>query len=150
MKALLLKTPQGLRGATPADQDAWGKFRRRLETMQPGKWLRIEASSPRNGKHHRKMFALLQLIAENSEVYNTAEKALVAVKLIVGHFEPAVHPQTGELIQVPKSIAYESMDQDAFDAFYSAAIDGVLRHILTTMDRDTADRLMEMVIEGWA
>lgn len=150
MKAMLLKTPQGLRGATPADQDAWSKFRRKLETMKPGKWLRIEASSPRNGKHHRKMFALLQLVAENSETYNTVEKALVAVKLIVGHFEPAVHPQTGELIQVPKSIAYESMDQDAFEAFYSAALDGVLQHILPTMDRETADHLMEMIVEGWA
>lgn len=150
MKALLLKTPQGLRGATPKDHEAWSRFRRRLETMRPGKWLRIEASSPRNGKHHRKMFALLQLVAENSETYNTVEKALVAIKLIVGHFEPAVHPQTGELIQVPKSIAYESMDQDAFEAFYSAAIDGVLQHILTTMDRETAEHLMEMIVEGWA
>lgn len=150
MKAMLLKTPQGLRGATPADQDAWAKFRRKLETMKPGKWLRIEASSPRNGKHHRKMFALLQLVAENSETYNTVEKALVAIKLIVGHFEPAVHPQTGELIQVPKSIAYESMDQDTFEAFYSAALDGVLQHILPTMDRETADHLMEMIVEGWA
>lgn len=147
---MLLKTPQGLRGATPADQDAWAKFRRKLETMKPGKWLRIEASSPRNGKHHRKMFALLQLVAENSETYNTVEKALVAIKLIVGHFEPAVHPQTGELIQVPKSIAYESMDQETFEAFYSAALDGVLQHILPTMDQETADHIMEMIVEGWA
>jgi hypothetical protein len=149
MRAMLLKTPQGLRGATPADHEAWSKFRRRLETMKPGKWLRIEATSPRNGAHHRKMFALLQLVAENSETYNTVEKALVAVKLVVGHFEPAVHPQTGELIQVPKSISYESMDQDAFEAFYSAALDGVLQHILPTMDRETADHLMEVICEGW-
>jgi hypothetical protein len=73
----------------------------------------------------------------------------LAVKLVVGHFEPAVHPQTGELIQVPKSISYESMDQDAFEAFYSAALDGVLQHILPTMDRETADHLMEVICEGW-
>lgn len=150
MKALLIKTPKGLRGATQADQEAWSKFRRRLETMKTGKWLRVEATMPRNGPHHRKFFALLQLIAENSETYNTVDKALVAVKLIVGHFEPCIHPETGELIQVPKSIAFESMDQDAFDKFYSAAIDGVLQHILPDMDQDTAERLMEMIVEGWA
>ena len=150
MRAMLLKTPQGLRGATPTDHDAWSKFRRRLETMKPGKWLRIEATSPRNGRHHRKLMALLHLVSENSETYNTVEKALVAVKLVVGHFEPAIHPQTGELIQVPKSISYESMDQDAFETFYSAALDGVLQHILPTMDRETADHLMDMIVEGWA
>lgn len=52
MKAVLIKTEKGLRGATPADQEAWGKFRRRLETMKPGTWLRVESSSPRNGNHH--------------------------------------------------------------------------------------------------
>lgn len=150
MKAVLIKTEKGLRGATPQDQEAYAKFRRRLETMKPGTWVRFESSTPRNGKHHRKLMALLQLIAENSETYNTVEKALVAVKLIVGHFEPAIHPETGELVQVPKSIAYESMDQDAFDTFYSAAIDGVLQHILPQFDEAKAERLMEMICEGWA
>ncbi len=150
MKAVLLKTEKGLRGSTPADHDAWTKFRRRMETMKPGTWLRIEASTPRHGKHHRKFFALLQLVAENSETYDTAEKALVAVKLIVGHFEPAIHPETGELVQIPKSIAFESMDQDQFDVFYSAAIDGVLRHVLPHLDAEKADRLIDMIVEGWA
>lgn len=150
MKAILVRTPQGLRGATPADQDAWSKFRRRLETMKPGKWLRFEFSSPRNGRHHRKLMALLQLVAENSETYNTVEKALVAVKLVTGHFDLMADPKTGEIVQVPKSVSYEAMGQEDFDVFYSAAIDGVLQHILPTMDEATANRLMDMITEGWA
>jgi hypothetical protein len=150
MKAILVRTPQGLRGATPADQDAWSKFRRRIETMKPGKWLRFEFSSPRNGRHHRKLMALLQLVAENSETYNTVEKALVAVKLVTGHFDLMADPKTGEIVQVPKSVSYEAMGQEDFDVFYSAAIDGVLQHILPTMDEATANRLMDMIVEGWA
>lgn len=150
MKAMLLKTERGLRGATPADQDAWSKFRRRLETMKPGTWLRMEWARPRHGKHHRKFFALLQLVAENSETYDTTEKALVAVKLVTGYCSPVIHPETGELIQVPLSIAYDSMDQDEFDRFYSGAIDGVLRHILPHIDAEKADRLLDMIVEGWA
>lgn len=149
MKAMLLKTDKGLRGATPADQEAWAKFRRRLETMKPGTWVRMEWARPRHGKHHRKFFALLNLVAENSETYDTTEKALVAVKLVTGHCDPVIHPETGELLQIPRSISYDAMDQDEFDRFYEAAIDGVLRHILPGMDRDTADRLLEMIIEGW-
>lgn len=149
MKAILLKTPKGLRGATEDDHSAWLKFKLRLEAMKPGTWIRVEATSPRNGGHHRKFMALMHLITENSETYNTVAKATVAVKLIVGHFDAAIHPQTGELMQIPKSISYESMDQEHFDAFYSAAIDGVLQFILPQFDRETADRLMDVVIEGW-
>lgn len=150
MKAMLLKTPAGLRGATPDDQAAYAKFKRKLEIMQPGKWLRLEWSSPRNGPHHRKMFALLSLVAENSETYNTTEKALVAVKLAAGYFDPHINPTTGEIIPVVHSIAYDAMDQDAFERFYSAALDGVLQTILPHMDKATADRLMDMIVEGWA
>lgn len=150
MKAMLIKTPAGVRGATALDQEAWTKFRRRLETLKAGTWLRFEWSTPRNGPHHRKLMALLQLVAENSETYNTTDKALVAVKLAAGHFDAAIHPTTGELVQVPKSIAYESMPQEEFEAFYSAAIDGVLQFILPQMERATADRLMDMIVQGWA
>lgn len=150
MKAVLIKTDKGLRGSTPADQDAWAKFRRRLETMKPGTWLRMEWARPRNGPHHRKLFALLSLVAENSETYDTTEKALVAVKLVSGYCDPFIDPTTGELMQIPQSVSFDAMDQDAFDKFYSAAIDGVLRHILPQFNQAQADRLLEMIISGWA
>lgn len=150
MKAVLIKSPKGLRGSTPADQDAWAKFKRRLETMKPGTWLRMEWSRPRNGKHHRKMFALLQLVAENSEVYDTPQKALAAVKLAAGYFDAMPDPRTGEIVPVLHSVSYDAMDQDAFEQFYSAALDGVLQVVLPTMPRETAEHLMDMIIEGWA
>ena len=150
MKAILQRTEQGLRGVTPQDHAVWSKFRRRLESMGVGEYLRIEASKPRNGPHHRKLFALLTLVSENSETYDTTEKALVAVKLVTGYCDPFVNPLTGELGQVPQSIAYESMDQDVFDAFYNAAIDGILAHILPHLPRDKFDRLLDMIIREWA
>jgi hypothetical protein len=150
MRAILIKTESGLRGSTIKDHEAWTKFKRRLETLKTGSWLRIECVKPRNGQHHRKLFALLTLVAENSETYNTTEKALVAVKLVTGHCEPFIDPMTGELTQLPKSIAYEAMDQDEFNEFYSAAIDGVLCHILPQIDKVQAERLMDMIIQGWA
>lgn len=149
MRAVLIKTERGLRGSTPADHEAYTKLKRRLERMKPGTWFRMEWAVPRHGPHHRKLFALLNLVAENSETYDTTEKALVAVKLVTGYADPVIDPRTGEMVQVPQSISYDSMDQDKFDLFYEAAIDGVLRYILTGMDRGTADRLMEMIIEGW-
>jgi len=150
MKAMLIKSPAGLRGSTPADQELWAKFKRKLETMKHGSWLRMEWSSPRNGPHHRKFMALLHLVTENSETYNTIPKALIAVKLAAGYFDPATDPRTGEIVPIPHSISYDAMGQEDFDAFYSAALDGVLQVILPTMSRETADKLMDMIVEGWA
>lgn len=150
MKCMLIRSDAGLRGATPDDQRTWAKFKRKLETMKPGAWLRMEWSSPRNGPHHRKMFALLSLVAENSEIYNTTEKALNAVKLAAAYYDPFIDPRTGEIIPLVKSISYDAMPQEEFEVFYSAAIDGVLQCILPTMSRETADRLLDMVVEGWA
>lgn len=150
MKAMLLRTEKGLRGATPTDQEAWAKFKRRLETMKVGTWMRFEWSSPRNGPHHRKFMALVQLVTENSEVYDTVPKALVAIKLAAGYFDPIPDPRTGEIVPALHSISYDAMPQDDFDQFYSAALDGVLQVVLPTMDRATADRLLDMICEGWA
>lgn len=149
MKCVLIRTPKGLIGSTPDDQEAYQRFKRRLEVMKPGRFLRLEFSSPRNGAHHRKFYALLHLITENSEPYDTIPKALVAVKLCVGHFDLMVDPTTGEITRVPRSISYEAMPQEEFDAFYSQAIDAVLQHILPTMNRATADRLMDMIVSDW-
>ena len=150
MKAVLIKTPTGLRGSTPIDQEHWAKFRRNLETMKTGAWLRFEWSTPRNGPHHRKMFALFSLVAENSETYNTTEKALNAVKLAAAYYDPFIDPMTGEIVPLVKSVSFDAMPQEEFDVFYRAAIDGVLQVILPTMSRETADKLLELIVEGWA
>jgi hypothetical protein len=149
MRAVLIKTEKGLRGSTPADHEAYTKLKRRLERMKPGTWFRMEWAVPRHGAHHRKLFALLALVADNSETYDTTEKALVAIKLVTGYADPVIDPRTGDLTQVPQSIAYDSMDQDEFERFYQAAIDGVLRFILPGLDRATADQLLEQIVMGW-
>lgn len=150
MKMHLVKTEKGLRGSTADDHQAFLKFKRRLTTMKPGAWMRMDVKGVRNGKHHRKFMALLQLITENSEVYTTIDKALVAVKLCVGHFDLMADPTTGEIQRIPRSISYDSMGQEDFDAFYKQAVDAVLQHILPQLDQAKADELLDMIVEGWA
>jgi hypothetical protein len=150
MKFMLIKTAKGLRGATADDHAAWLKFRRRLENLKPGSWLRTEFTRPREIWSHNRFWALVALITENSEVYDTKPKALVAIKLVTGYFDLMVDPQTGEVVKIPKSISFDEMDQEAFEVFYPLAIDGILRHILPQLDRHQAEYLLDMIIEGWA
>ena len=150
MKCVALKASNGTWvGATDEDNVILGKMRRRMKTCKPGVWMRMEWTQMRHGPQHRKFFALLQLIRENSETFNTIEKALVAVKLCVGHFDLVVDPTTGEITKQTRSISYENMEQGEFDVFYSQAIDAVLQHILPQLERRTADELLEIIIEGW-
>lgn len=151
MKAVILSTDRGLRGATPKDEEAFRKFKARIRRMKEksGQWLRIEFSTPRNIKHHRLLFALLTLIAENSEVYDTTEKALYAVKLCSGYVDPMADPRTGEVIPVPRSIAFDRMDQEEFEQFYAAALDAVCRHIVPWLDEADRDQLLAEIVEGW-
>jgi len=150
LKAMLMKTQAGLRGVTDDDHAAWVKFRQQLELMQTGQYLRIETARPRNPGHHRKFFALLRLVSDNSSTYDTTEKALTAIKLVTGYADPLMNPVTGELSMIPRSISYEGMDQDEFEAFYNRAIDGILQHILVDMPRQKLYRLIDIIISGWA
>lgn len=150
MRCMLIKTENGLRGATSEDHEVWLKFKRRLNVIKTGSFLRLEYSSPRNGKHHRLLFALINLVTENSEIYDTKAKALVGIKLATGYFDLVADPTTGEIIKIPDSIAFENMPQEDFDVFYSRAIDGILHHILPHIERSQAERLIDMIISGWA
>jgi hypothetical protein len=151
MRAVILSTTRGICGATPADEDAFRKFKARILRLKskPGQWLRIEFSTPRHGKHHRKFFALMQLIAENSEVYDTAEKALIAVKLCTGHLDLMPHPETGEIVQIPRSVSFESMGQEDFEAFYDAALKAVCAHIVPHLREADRDRILDEIAAGW-
>lgn len=149
MKFKLIKTEKGLRGATAEDHAAWLKFKRRLETMKTGTAMRAEFATMRNIDHHRKLFALIRLVTENSEIYDTEPKALVGIKLATGYFDLVTDPTTGEIVKIPDSISFENMPQEDFEVFYNRAIDGILHHILPHIERSKADRLLDMIISGW-
>ena len=149
MKVTLIKSDKGIVGATSDDHEAYLRFKRRIVKMPIGTYIGLESKKIRNGQHHRKLFALVKLITENSENFETVAKALIAIKLVAGHFEPFIHPVTGELFDLPKSISYEEMEQDDFETFYKNAIDGVLQNILPQLDIETAEKLLDMIVAGW-
>lgn len=136
-------------GATPDDQAEYDKARRRARSAKVGTYMRVTYVVPRNGKHHRKLWPLLELIVQNSEVYDTKEKALAAIKLAAGFFDPIVDPESGAVQKVPHSIAFDAMGQQEFERFYRAALHAVLAVILPQFDEPMALRLMDEIVKGW-
>ncbi len=111
--------------------------------MKVGEAYKVTIKKPRNGGFHRKYFALLNLTLQNfpeeyNEAYPTLDNLLDEVKLQLGHYELR---QTlgGKPFYKLKSISFASMDQDAFEDFYSKTLDILIKWFLKGGDRKTIE-----------
>lgn len=110
-----------------------------------GQGVKVEAKRMRDLIRHKRFFALVGFVAENSDVYDTIDKALVAVKIAAGHVDWVLNPVTGDMSPLPKSISFENLDEDDFRLFYEAAVNGVLKWVLPQMNRTSIDRAIDVV-----
>lgn len=95
---------------------------------KPDKVVELKGRRPRNSGHHRKLFALLNLLVDNTEEFANTDDALIGLKAVLGHGTwKKLHPKADRELFVPDSIAFENMDQSKFEDFYAAAIAAVNR-----------------------
>lgn len=87
----------------------------------------IDPRRPRNLQHHRKLFALLNLAVDNWPEPITVDALLGAIKISAGHYDP-VQTKQGEW-KIPKSINFDSLDQDGFNPIYDRAV-LIISHVL--------------------
>lgn len=113
-----------------------------------GKVLRAKVQQPRNVEHHRKLFALLNCVHPHQDHYATVKGLLDGIKLATGHTEEAVNAETGETIYAPASIAFDKMDQDAFEQFYDRAVDLICRRIIPGLGRADLEREVNEILAG--
>lgn len=87
----------------------------------------------RNLEHHRKMFAILNYVVENSDFQGSADDLLIVLKYEIGYvreFEDFM----GVKIITPKSINFEVMGQMAFEDFYSRVLLVLSRYMNDTIE----------------
>ena len=134
-------------------------FRKRLGTLVPwdeqseavlakipvNEIVMINIKRPRNILHHRKLFALLNLVVSNQEHYQSVEHLLAAIKVEAGHCD--TYPmKDGNVAYIPKSINFASMDQTAFDPFWDKAVDFIVTKVIPDMNRaDLENEILEIV-----
>lgn len=111
----------GVRSLTPDD----AKSEALLASVKVGRVVLVKTKSARNPKQHRLLWALAAMIAENVERFTDAEHVVHELKLHTGHVERKQInvPGLGVVFQEwPKSIAYESMPQEEFAAWFDKVI----------------------------
>lgn len=115
----LTRTLAGLAAADDASRDLLRKFKL-------GSFLIATIRKPRNGKFHRKMFALLTVVWTAAGDWPTVEHLLTDVKFAIGHVEKRkfVNRTTGEVFDyvVPLSISYANMGDIEFEKFYERTL----------------------------
>ena len=99
-----------------------------------GREIKVSISHPRNPRQHRLLFALLKIVADNHEKYDTVDKVLLALKFATGQAECNVVNDT--VVWSPKSISFAAMGQDEFNIFFDLAIGAVTGWLLKGVTRE--------------
>lgn len=134
------KTLGGLRPTNRVSQEAY-------DQIPLGSDVKAEITRPRNLLHHRKWFALLQVIYPHQTLYPTMDTFLAAIKCALGYGETVKLPD-GRTVIVPSSISFAKMDQSAFEGFYARALDLITTRILPGIGRDDVEREVAEIIQG--
>lgn len=107
-----------------------------LAKIKFGTDVQVEIKRPRNLYHHRKFWALANLVADNQEHYETPEQVVAALKAATGHCDWFPMKDGEHMVAIPKSIAFHKMDQTEFEAFYDRCIQVVAKHFLPGVESD--------------
>lgn len=93
-----------------------------LQSIRDGRDVMVSVKVARNPKHHRLLFAMLNLIVERTGKFSATDEALTALKVACGLVDPYIDSESGKTFFVPRSIAFESMPQDDFRAFFDRSV----------------------------
>lgn len=140
----------GYIGATPQLRPYDAEALKVMQKWKIGDVVAATVKRPRSVQHHRKLFAMLQLVWEGTAVQDTyprVENLLDALKLAMGHCEPVSLPDGTTAMKI-KSIAFESMGQDEFNAFYDQAVDIVVERLVPHLNREDLERQVMELCDG--
>lgn len=132
MKLLVRKQFGTLRPVDEAGEDV-------LRKLKNGATVQVEIKQPRNVAHHRKYWALVGLVAENTERYPDAETVHQALKIAVGLRTEFTMPD-GTKGYIPGSIAFHKMSQGEFDVFFDRACDVIAKYFLPGVTSEALKR----------
>lgn len=120
-----------------------------LETIGMGKEVLITGRRARNMKHHRLLFAVLRIVWENTDLWETEAALLQELKVLTGLYDIQVSKLTGEVFQVPRSISFAAMTQDVFTVWFDQAVKVLAEEALKTDYASLSEEVRKMTGETW-
>lgn len=100
----------------------WRRFWNGMLNLEPGEMVSIVTHKARVGTYHRRQMLLETRVFEAQERIASFDDFRLWLKLGAGHVTWMAGVRGG-VVPVPKSIAYDKMEQTDFEAFHQAAVD---------------------------
>lgn len=88
--------------------------------------IEYEFKKMRNVRFHRKFFALLNIVYENQEVYNSLDHMRKDLTISAGYYDTRYNFDGLEITEA-KSISFGSMDENEFSEFYNRIVDVIVK-----------------------
>lgn len=101
----------------PMDADG-----REIIASTKGKRCMVNVHVPRNLRHHRLFFYLVQKLLDGGAWHGTKESFEDYIKIATHHVRTVIEPGSGKVYFIPDSIDFASMDQPKFRRFFDRAI----------------------------
>lgn len=136
----------------------WRRFWNTVMRMEPGETIEVKTVQKRNGRFHRKFFALLNVGYEAWDpgrkhkthkglpVGKNFEQFREDVTILAGYYEQTFGID-GAMKLKAKSISFANMEQPEFEELYSAVADVLLEHVLSNYaNRAQLDEVVNKVM----
>jgi len=133
MELYLLNKLSGLVPLYPSDLD----LKKRLVV---GETYKAILTVPRNIEFHKKYMALMNMVFQNlpekyNKKYPTMDSMRKAILIEIG-FVDAIVRFNGDVVFVPKSVSFSSMDAMEFAEMFDATLIYILKEILPGISRE--------------
>lgn len=83
----------------------------------------------------RLYWGLMQILVEH-QIFPSVEAASDVMKIASGHCDLRVNPIDGQVFMIPRSIAFDSIDQHEFNLIFEGMVDVIVARYLTGVDRE--------------
>lgn len=128
MKILCVVTENGLVPKYDSDREEFSRLKRNTDVL-------VEVGQKRNYEFHKKFFALLKLTYDNFPEWmednlnvHSVEDLRTRLKIGLGLYE--VSHYGNQSVIIPKSIAFDKMDETEFEKFYKMSVNHILKNYL--------------------
>lgn len=147
------------RGVTEQEDKAWKRLWKRIKNFDPGEITFLQFIVPRNGKFHRKFFALMKVGFDAWEpkrkhksykgkpIEKNFDQFREDMTILAGFYEQTFNFK-GEMKLRAKSISFANMQDDEFEELYQSVVTVLLREVCTKYaGRDELDAVVNRVME---
>lgn len=114
----------------PAYDSDWEK----AQKIKIGEIHKCSITKPRNLKHHKMFFGLINMVYDNQERFQHIEDLREQLIIEAGYFETYISLQ-GEVVRKAKSMSFASMDQWEFQELYERIKDVICIHFRITSEQ---------------